>query len=120
MIQKRNRYMSAMSILVGEGVVVFAEMSAANELRISQKEMLEVFCFYLPLITIGGMLVIVGYVLGVKGFGNVWDVVVVSVASMLFIEPVIAYSLFRTLPEFGALVGMIMSFAGCFYTLKED
>ena len=55
---------------------------------------------------------------GLKAFDNIWVVTAISVTSILIIEPIIAYSIFRTLPTGGVLVGMILGALGFVATFK--
>lgn len=115
-----GKIVASLILIVGESAFVFAEMNAAHQLAIHQDTFFDIFFDNLPIILLGGILVLLGYSYGIKAFESIWLVVVVSIFGMLLVEPIIAYSLFRTLPELGAIIGMIFSFIGCIYTFKSE
>ena len=67
--------------------------------------------------TIAGLALLSGYYIGYKVFQSIWIVTVVSVTSILIIEPILAYLFFHELPNRGSLVGLIFGSLGLLATI---
>ncbi len=101
------------SIVLGECLSIYAEMLAAKYHDImGSSSFINVFIKAFVVITFGGAFLTVGYMLGYKGFRNIWVVAALSTTAILIVEPFIAYSLFQTMPTNGALVGLILGIIG--------
>lgn len=102
-------------LLVGEGINVLAELYAAkippSALFRTQSLILFIMVFF------GCSFLLLGYSVGYGAVKNIWIVTAASVASILIVEPVLAYTFFNTLPEKGALLGLIFGVAGLIVTL---
>lgn len=99
----------ALALLVcGEGIAIYAEMRAAREHAQSLPETLPL----IGLMTVAGCLLIVGYVLGYRAYQNIWIVSVVSITSILVIEPILAYTIFQEIPTRGAVIGLTFGALG--------
>lgn len=59
-----------------------------------------------------GALLVAGYMFGIKYFHDIWVVAVISVTSIVIVEPIIIYFLFNETPKSGAFVGMILGILG--------
>ena len=104
-------------LLVGEALTVASEMYAAHyhEHRlasVSQIVLVATLAFALS----GGFL-IAGYMVGYQAFRNIWVVTTISVTSILFVEPLIAYFLFHEWPTPGVVVGVFLGIFGFIATL---
>ena len=66
---------------------------------------------------VGGGLVVAGYMTGFKAFKNIWIVSVISIASILLVEPIMNYFIVGQLPTRGALVGLVLGAGGLFSAL---
>lgn len=66
----------------------------------------------LPLIIIAGILLLSGYMLGLKAYKNIWIVSVISITSILIAEPIINYTVTHQLPTKGAFIGLIFGVLG--------
>ncbi|MBI2452125.1 hypothetical protein HYV50_03545 [Candidatus Pacearchaeota archaeon] len=66
---------------------------------------------------IAGAFLLSGYMFGYSNFKNIWIVSVVSITSILFTEPVLAYVIFQELPTKGALIGLIFGMIGFIFAL---
>ncbi len=99
-------------IFLGEATAIYAEMVAARNYSTSSSPFIQIFLKLFLIIIIGGGFLIAGYMLGIKSFRNIWIVSVVSITSILIIEPILAYTLFGQLPTKGALIGFIFGTLG--------
>ncbi len=64
------------------------------------------------LAAMGNIILVFGYVLGIRSFKDIWIVTVISVTSIIILEPIMNYSIFREAPSTGASIGMVLGFAG--------
>ena len=61
---------------------------------------------------LAGLLLIAGYMFGLKYIQNIWVIGAVSIASIIIMEPIITYLLFREIPSRGALLGFVFGILG--------
>ena len=78
---------------------------------------LKIFWQPFLIMVIGGTLLITGYFVGFGAFKNIWIISVISITSILIIEPVLAYTIFHQLPTKGALIGLILGALGFISTM---
>jgi len=99
-------------IFLGEALAIYAEMIGARSHNVLQNPFLQTFIKMFLVIIIAGALLIAGYMLGYKSFKNIWIVGVISITSIIILEPILAYTIFKQLPTRGALIGLILGIAG--------
>ena len=104
-------------LILGEMISVYSEMIAAKGFSGQGNLFLPTFTKNTPGIMFAGALLIAGYMLGYSAFKNIWMVSVVSVTSILIVEPGLTYFIFRELPGRGALLGLIFGACGFLATL---
>lgn len=95
-------------LFVGESLAIYSEIIAAKNINTFNSTFLKMS----GVMALAGLLLIGGYMLGLKYWQDIWIVSVVSIASIIIMEPVITYSLFHTLPAKGALIGLIFGILG--------
>ncbi|MFA6306855.1 MAG: hypothetical protein WCV70_02635 [Patescibacteria group bacterium] len=98
-------------IIIGEAVMIYAEISGAK-IYSGNFTFQQAFLKSIAAIFIGGAILLSGYIMGYRGFKNIWIVSAVSVTSILVIEPVLNYLIFQQLPTKGALIGLILGIIG--------
>lgn len=103
-------------IFLGESVSIVAEMISSHSANFGGNAWNAFFMMFL-VITVAGALLIAGYILGFSAFRNIWIVSVTSIVSILIMEPLLAYLVFRQLPTLGAAIGLILGMAGLVVTL---
>ena len=83
-------------LFIGESLAVYAEMVAArlSSLQGTAHHMLLKIIFSMM---IAGLALLWGYYLGYKVFQNIWIVTVISITSILIVEPALAYFFFQEL-----------------------
>jgi hypothetical protein len=96
------------AIFAGEGASIIAELLASKRYA----EFGSIAWPMFVLITLGGVLLVFGYVLAYAHFKNIWIIAAVSIGSILVIEPALAYLLFRETPGLGAWIGLILGAIG--------
>lgn len=99
-------------LFTGESLSIYAEMVAAKTNSLKNQQSLQTFLKMLPLIVIGGSVLVAGYMLGFTSFKNIWIVSVASITSILIMEPFLAYTIFQQLPTKGAMIGFILGAIG--------
>ncbi len=98
-------------IITGEAVMIYAEISGAK-IYSGNFTFQESFSKSIIAIFIGGSILLSGYIIGYRGFKNIWIVSAVSVTSILVIEPILNYLIFQQLPTKGAFIGLIFGAIG--------
>jgi hypothetical protein len=97
-------------IFAGEALSIYAEMYGAKMYAISP--FLQTILKLLLVIAVAGGFLVAGYMFGFNVFKNIWIVSVISITSILIVEPILAYTIFKQLPTKGALIGLILGAAG--------
>jgi len=102
----------ALLLFFGEGLTILAEISSAHQLSRHVTPFMEIFATQMVLIVFACLLIVAAYVIGVKKLASVWVVTAISILAILLVEPVVVWLFFRTLPERGALIGLIFGAIG--------
>ncbi len=95
-------------LFFGESLAIYSEIIAAKNIQ----NFSGTFYKMSLVMAVAGLLLIAGYMLGLKYLGNIWIVGVVSIASIIIMEPILTYLLFHEMPSRGALVGLIFGVLG--------
>ncbi len=106
-----SKLLAILLLFFGEAIAVYAEMAAAKEYS-AGGSYAHIFIKAFIAIALAGGLLIAGYMTGYKSFKNIWIVTVLSITSILIMEPLVAYILFKTLPKRGELIGLILGALG--------
>ncbi|HOX60543.1 MAG TPA: hypothetical protein PLV72_00870 [Candidatus Magasanikbacteria bacterium] len=101
-------------IIIGEAVMIYAEMSGAKEHFATAQTFWQIFLRMLIFIVIGGGFLISGYILGINAFKNIWVMSVVSITSIIILEPILGWTFFAQLPTTGAVIGFVLGVIGLF------
>ena len=104
-------------IVVGEILTIYAEMAGARTHQVTSQPFLQIFLKMFLLFAVAGGFLIAGYMLGFSAFQNIWIVSAVSITSILIIEPILAWIVFKQLPTTGALIGFILGAVGLFVSI---
>jgi hypothetical protein len=99
-------------IFTGETFAILSEIIGAKAFGINNNAFLKTFIRVIPIMLLGSILLVAGYMLGLKNFKNIWIVSVVSFTSILIAEPITNYTITRQLPTKGALIGLIFGVLG--------
>jgi hypothetical protein len=97
-------------IAIGEILAIYAELYSAHQMQIKNTQ--QGFLISFIIMTIAGAALLSGYMIGYKAFDNIWIVVAVSVGSILIVEPIVAYTMFKEMPTKGAIIGLVLGMAG--------
>ena len=109
--------LSIFLLFIGESLAIYSEIAGANKVASQNKISSETFWWFFILITIAGFPMIGGYFFGILVFKNIWIVSVVSIVSILIMEPILAYLIFKQFPTMGALIGFVLGSIGLVVTL---
>lgn len=103
------KFCTIVAMVLGEGFFIYAEMLGAHQVgSLSWETVVKMFI----LVILSGGLLIFAYMWGFRSFENIWIIVVISLASILVIEPTLAWAFFHQLPTTGALIGFILGVLG--------
>ncbi len=108
---------SAFLLVLGEALAIYAELSAAHAARLSGALESWSVLKNISLITAGGICLIFGYMYGVLAFESAWTVAVLSIVTILVIEPPLVLLFFNTMPGRGEILGFICGVLGILATL---
>ena len=97
-------------IFLGEALSIYAEMLGARTHAYTSQSFTRIFFKLFIIMTFTGALLLAGYMLGFKAFQNIWIVSVISITSILMIEPILAYTFFKQIPTRGAFIGLMLGF----------
>ena len=99
-------------IFMGEVLAIYSEIAAARNYSFKEHPFASAFFKILPIIVLASTLLLIGYMLGLKSFKNIWVVSAISITSILIMEPIIAYTVTNQLPTRGAIAGLIFGVLG--------
>ena len=99
-------------IFAGETLAILSEILGAKTFGLNNSAFLKTFLRVFPIMLLGSVLLVAGYMLGLKNFKNIWVVSAVSITSILIAEPIINYTITHQLPTRGALIGLIFGALG--------
>lgn len=103
-------------ILLGETVGILAEVYIARAAALNASLYLP-FAMAFAAIAASGIMLVAGYMMGIRLLRNIWVVSVVSITSILIVEPIADYAIFLQLPTLGALIGFVLAAAGLLVNL---
>ncbi|AZE55850.1 hypothetical protein SAMN05216475_1650 [Pseudomonas synxantha] len=103
-------------MVIGEFCAIYSEVVTA---RLAHTGGGSWGAFVLPVVVMcfAGFCLLGAYWLGYRAVGDIWIVTVVSVTSLLLLEPVVVWSLFHEAPGRGALVGFCLGALGMLATI---
>jgi len=102
-------------IFSGETLAICSEVWSAKLYQ--SRNFLRYFIPMVLLFAVAGSSLIAGYMLGYALFGNIWMLSAVSITSILIVEPLVSFLLFRQLPSLGSLIGLVLGALGLIATL---
>ncbi|KQN59750.1 hypothetical protein ASF02_18275 [Pseudomonas sp. Leaf58] len=102
-------------MVVGEFCAIYSEVVVAK-LAHTGSASWGAISFPLALMCFAGICLLAAYWLGYVAVGDIWIVTVVSVTSLLLLEPVVVWSLFHETPGRGALIGFVLGALGMLST----
>lgn len=107
-----DKFLGITILALGEVLTIGAEIYAAKFFGIDLKGFKGVFWKLVLPMTIGGGLLLGGYMLSMAAFKNIWVVTVISIASILISEPILNFLITHQLPTRGAFIGFIFGALG--------
>ncbi|HQT92179.1 MAG TPA: hypothetical protein PL001_09155 [Candidatus Kryptobacter bacterium] len=112
-----TKFIAVLLIFMGETLSIGAELIAARRFVAHGSEYASIFLYMFTLITIGGALLVLGYMFGYVYLKNIWIIAAISVGSILIVEPLLTVLLFKQLPTMGAAIGLGCGVLGIFASL---
>lgn len=101
--------LSLIALFIGEALCIYSEMLVA-------KGGGWLWTFFL--ITLAGIPLLIGYRYGYQAFNSMWPVMVISIVSILIVEPILVFVMFNDRPTWGSIVGFLLGSAGLFFAMK--
>lgn len=103
-------------MVVGEFCAIYSEVVTAKLAQTGSGSW-EAFLLPVMLMCFAGLCLLGAYWLGYVVVGDIWVVTVVSVVSLLLLEPVVVWFLFQEVPGRGALIGFCLGALGMLATV---
>jgi hypothetical protein len=100
--------LSLAALAFGEGLCIYAEMLAARKHN---------WQWAFLLAALAGLPLVAGYHYGYRAFGSMWVVMVISVLSILVIEPIMVFTMFKEPITIGASLGFMFACIGFYFAL---
>ena len=98
-------------LIVGEVVTIYAELCAAKLPNNGSASLVGLIRPFL-LIAFAGVCLILAYWMGYHVVGNIWVVTIASLTSILILEPIVVFAMFKEMPSRGAIIGFILGTLG--------
>jgi hypothetical protein len=104
------KWLAFFMLLLGEFIAIGGELLVAR----SQQMFWPSVMYLISVIPL-----LLGYKIGYAAYGDIWIVTALSITSILLVEPILSFAMFQTLPQRGALLGLILGSLGLVATLWE-
>ena len=101
--------MAISALFIGEALCIYSEMLVARGAS---------WTWTFILITLAGIPLLIGYRYGYQSLGSMWPVMVISVVSILIVEPILVTVMFREVPSWGSIAGFACGVLGLYLTLR--
>jgi hypothetical protein len=99
-------------IFAGETLAILSEIIGAKSFGLNNNAFFKTFIQVIPIMLLGSVLLVAGYMLGLKNFKNIWAVSAISITSILIAEPIINFTITHQSPTRGAFIGLILGVLG--------
>ena len=110
------KFLVILFLFIGESFYLYAEMLVAkNSLDSSSK--VTVFAFAITMVVIGGLVFLGSVYFGMHLFKNIWIIAAISVAAIVVMEPILAFTFFKQLPTLKNAIGFALGVVGLIVTL---
>lgn len=109
--------MAVALLFIGEIATIYAELSAA---KLPNNGGVALVGLIKPsvLIAFAGVCLVVAYWMGYHVAENIWIVTIASITSILVIEPIVVFAMFKEIPSRGAIVGFVFGALGFIAAIK--
>jgi hypothetical protein len=107
-----QKYIAILLVFSGEALSIAAELVASKRVAADGANYISIFIWMFVCIAFGGAFLISGYMLGYLHLKNIWIIAAISIGSILIVEPILAFLLFRQLPTMGATIGLLFGILG--------
>ncbi|MCF5026113.1 hypothetical protein CQ014_13260 [Pseudomonas lurida] len=103
-------------MVVGEFCAIYSEVVTAKLAHAGDGSW-QGFIMPVVVMCFAGLCLLGAYWLGYRAVGDIWVVTVVSITSLLLLEPVVIWALFHEVPGRGALIGFCLGALGMLATV---
>ncbi len=103
------KLISIILLVIGEAISIYIELILAKGNQ-NIYHMSLLFILATPFL-------LYGYIIGYSSFKSIWIVSIISITSILVIEPLLVWSIFKEIPSKGAIIGLGFGILGFISTL---
>ena len=104
-------------LFVGESLAIYAEVKAAKEQQKTQSLPARRWLIYAAIMTLSGIVLLCGYIFGIIATKDIWTLSVISITSIIIVEPIVAWAVFEEVPRLGAIIGFALGIIGLIVSL---
>jgi hypothetical protein len=104
-----NKFIAIFSLFIGEALAIYPELLITRGAS---------WAWTFFIITLAGIPLLIGYRLGSQCFTTVWPVFVVSLTSIVIVEPLLLLFWLKQVPSWGSVAGLILGVIGMFLAIK--
>lgn len=99
--KEKMKFIILLFIFLGEFIGIALEIILASKFRSSENfpEILKWLIFLIPFFVLSFVLLLIGYIYGYRYFQKIWIITIVSWSSIVLIEPILNYLIFKELPQ---------------------
>ena len=115
-MQTYLKYLVPLFIFFGESLSIYAEMVGEKSNYLATQPFWQIFIKVFLLITFAGAFLVAGYMLGLSAFKSVWVVSVISITSIIIVEPTIGWLFFKQIPSTSSIIGFAFGVVGLVIT----
>ena len=103
------RAVAIISLFIGEALAIYPELLITRGAS---------WAWTFFVITLAGIPLLIGYKLGAQSFTSVWPVFVISLTSIVIVEPFLLYFWLKQVPSWGSVAGLFCGLLGMFLAIK--
>ena len=107
------KLLTAVLIFGGELLGIFLEIFFAGKFRNngSFREITKYLLLSIPFFVVSFLLLLTGYIYGVRYYQKIWVITILSWSSIVLVEPVLNYFIFKEVPSGNTLIAGILAFS---------
>ena len=106
-------------LFLGEFISIALEIILAGKFKSSGNlsEILKVFVYLIPIFILCLVFLLLGYIYGYRYFRKIWIVTIISWSSIVLVEPILNYIIFKELPSGKVVIASVLALAAIFISI---
>ena len=104
-----NKVIAIVCLFIGETLAIYPELLITRGAS---------WAWTFFIITLAGIPLLIGYKVGSQCFTSVWPMFVISLTSIVIVEPFLLYFWLKQTPSWGSIAGLCCGILGMFLAIK--